>query len=78
MLLAPLIGKYIFKFHDAINLGACGGGRTSTASVAMVGDVAKSNIQMLGYTVSVRRQQYAADAVGPGHRAADRVTPRRC
>jgi putative transport protein len=51
MLLAPLIGKYIFKFHDAINLGACGGGRTSTASVAMVGDVAKSNIPMLGYTV---------------------------
>jgi putative transport protein len=51
MLLAPLIGKYIFKFHPAINLGACGGGRTSTASVAMVGDVAKSNIPMLGYTV---------------------------
>lgn len=51
MLLAPLIGKYIFKFHDAINLGACGGGRTSTASVAMVGDVAKSNVPMLGYTV---------------------------
>ena len=51
MLLAPLIGKYIFKFHPAINLGACGGGRTSTASVAMVGDVAKSNVPMLGYTV---------------------------
>ena len=29
----------------------CGGARTSTASVAMVGDVAKSNIPMLGYTV---------------------------
>lgn len=51
MLLAPLIGKYIFKFHPGINLGACGGGRTSTASVAMVGDVAKSNVPMLGYTV---------------------------
>ena len=51
MLLAPLIGKYIFKFHPAINLGCCGGARTSTASVAMVGDVAKSNIPMLGYTV---------------------------
>lgn len=51
MLLAPLIGKYIFKFHPAINLGVCGGARTSTASVAMVGDVAKSNIPMLGYTV---------------------------
>ncbi len=51
MLLAPLIGKYIFRFHPAINLGCCGGARTSTASVAMVGDVAKSNIPMLGYTV---------------------------
>jgi putative transport protein len=51
MLLAPLIGKYIFRFHPAINLGCCGGARTSTASVAMVGDVANSNIPMLGYTV---------------------------
>ncbi|MDH3893202.1 MAG: aspartate-alanine antiporter [Chromatiales bacterium] len=51
MLLAPLIGKYIFKFDPAINLGVCGGARTSTASVAMVGDVAKSSVPMLGYTV---------------------------
>jgi putative transport protein len=51
MLIAPYIGKYIFKFHPAINLGCCGGARTSTASVAMVGEAAKSNIPMLGYTV---------------------------
>lgn len=51
MLLAPYIGKYIFKFDDAINLGCCGGARTSTASVAMVGEVAKSDVPMLGYTV---------------------------
>ena len=51
MLLAPLIGKYIFKFDAAINLGCCGGGRTSTASVAMVADIAKSDVPMLGYTV---------------------------
>jgi len=51
MLLAPIIGKYIFKFDPAINLGCCGGSRTSTASVAMVADKAKSNIPMLGYTV---------------------------
>ncbi len=51
MLLAPFIGKYIFKFHPAILLGVCGGARTSTASVAMVGDKAKSNVPMLGYTV---------------------------
>ncbi len=41
----------LFKFHPAINLGVCGGARTSTASVAMVGDVAKSDVPMLGYTV---------------------------
>ncbi|MFT9361439.1 aspartate-alanine antiporter [Acetobacter okinawensis] len=51
MLVAPLIGKYIFRFDPAINLGCCGGARTSTASVAMVADVAKSNVPMLGYTV---------------------------
>ncbi len=51
MILAPLIGKYIFRFDPAINLGCCGGARTSTASVAMVAEAAKSNVPMLGYTV---------------------------
>ncbi len=51
MLLAPYIGKYIFRFDPAINLGCCGGARTSTASVAMVADIAKSDVPMLGYTV---------------------------
>ncbi len=51
MLLAPLIGKYLFKFDPAINLGCCGGSRTSTAAVAMVADKAQSNVPMLGYTV---------------------------
>lgn len=51
MLLAPWIGKYIFKFDPAINLGCCGGARTSTAAAAMIGEVAKSDIPLLGYTV---------------------------
>ena len=51
VLLAPLIGKYVFKFDPAINLGCCGGARTSTASVGMVADAAQSNVPMLGYTV---------------------------
>jgi len=51
MLLAPFIGKYIFKFHPAINLGCCGGSRTSTAAVGMVKDAADSDIPMLGYTI---------------------------
>lgn len=52
MLLAPLIGRYIFRFDPAINLGCCGGARTSTASVAMVEDVARSQVPMLGYAVA--------------------------
>jgi putative transport protein len=72
MLLAPLIGKYIFRFDDAINLGCCGGARTSTASVAMVGEVAKSDVPMLGYTVP-----YAVSntllTLGPRDRAAARL-----
>ena len=51
MLVAPILGKVLFKFDPAINLGCCGGARTSTASVAMVSEVAKSNVPMLGYTV---------------------------
>lgn len=51
MILAPYIGKYIFRFDPVINLGCCGGARTSTASVAMLAEVAKSNAPMLGYTV---------------------------
>ena len=51
MILAPLVGKYLFRFDPAINLGCCGGARTSTASVAMVGEIAKSDVPMLGYTV---------------------------
>lgn len=51
VLLAPLIGKHVFRFDPAINLGCCGGARTSTASVGMVADAAQSNVPMLGYTV---------------------------
>jgi len=51
MLLAPLIGKYIFRFDPAINLGCCSGARASVAAPTMVGDVAKSNVPMLGYAV---------------------------
>ena len=51
MLLAPLIGSFTFKFHPAINLGACGEARTNTSSTAMVANLANSQIPMLGYTV---------------------------
>jgi putative transport protein len=52
LILAMYVGKYIFKFHDAILLGAVSGARTTTASLGMVNDAAKSQIPGIGYTVT--------------------------
>ena len=46
-----LAGKYIFKFHPGINLGACAGARTTTAALGAIQEVAKSKVPALGYTV---------------------------
>lgn len=46
-----LAGKYIFKFHPAINLGACAGARTTTAALGAIEEAAKSKVPALGYTV---------------------------
>jgi putative transport protein len=52
LILAMYMGKYLFKFHDAIVLGCVSGARTTTASLGMVNDIAKSSIPGLGYTVT--------------------------
>jgi putative transport protein len=52
LILAMYVGKYLFKFDDAILLGCCSGARTTTASLGMVNDRAKSQIPGLGYTVT--------------------------
>jgi putative transport protein len=52
LVLAMFVGKYLFRFHDAIVLGACSGARTTTASLGMINDRAKSQIPGLGYTVT--------------------------
>ena len=52
LVLAMYVGKYVFRFHDAILLGACSGSRTTTASLGMINDRAKSQIPGLGYTVT--------------------------
>jgi putative transport protein len=52
LVLAMYVGKYLFRFDDAIVLGACSGARTTTASLGMVNDRAKSQIPGLGYTVT--------------------------
>jgi putative transport protein len=47
-----LAGKYVFKFHPGILLGACAGARTTTAALGAVQDAAKSKVPALGYTVT--------------------------
>jgi len=45
-------GKYVFKFHPGVLLGACAGARTTTAALGAIQDVAQSNVPALGYTVT--------------------------
>ena len=46
------IAKYLFRFHDALTLGIVSGSRTTTASLGLVCDQAKSQVPALGYTVT--------------------------
>src|SRR5579871_4709359 len=52
LILSMYVGKYLFRFHPAILLGCCSGARTTTASLGMICDRAKSQIPGLGYTVT--------------------------
>lgn len=52
LILGMFMAKYVFKFHDALNLGIISGSRTTTASLGLVCDQAKSQIPALGYTVT--------------------------
>ncbi|TAH36927.1 MAG: aspartate-alanine antiporter [Planctomycetota bacterium] len=46
------VGKFFFRFHDALLFGIVSGARTTTASLGLVCDSAKSQIPALGYTVT--------------------------
>jgi putative transport protein len=52
LVLGMYIAKYLFHFHDALTLGIVSGARTTTASLGLVCDQAKSQIPALGYTVT--------------------------
>ena len=49
MVLAVLLGHYVFKFHPAILFGVCAGVRTTTAALGMIQDAARSKVPALGY-----------------------------
>lgn len=52
LVVGMLLGKTIFKFPAAINLGCCAGSRTTTASLGAVQDALGSTIPAMGYTVT--------------------------
>ena len=52
LILGMFVGKYIFRFHDALLLGIVSGARTTTASLGLVCDMGKSQVPALGYTVT--------------------------
>ena len=52
LVLGMFVGKYIFRFHDALLLGIVSGARTTTASLGLVCDRAQSQVPALGYTVT--------------------------
>lgn len=52
LILGMFTAKYLFRFHDALTLGIVSGARTTTASLGLVCDQAKSQIPALGYTVT--------------------------
>ncbi len=47
-----LAGKYLFKMHPGILLGACAGARTTTAALGAIQDEANSKVPALGYTIT--------------------------
>ncbi len=51
LIVGVLMGKYLFKFHPGITLGASAGARTTTAALGMIEDVAQSKVPAIGYTV---------------------------
>jgi putative transport protein len=49
LVVAVLLGHFVFKFHPAILFGVCAGVRTTTAALGMIQEAAKSKVPALGY-----------------------------
>lgn len=52
LLISLFIGAKVFKFHPAINLGCCAGGRTTTAALGAIQDSLQSSLPAMGYTIT--------------------------
>jgi putative transport protein len=51
MYFSLLLGKYLFKMHPGVLLGACAGARATTAALAAIQDSAQSRVPALGFSV---------------------------
>ena len=49
LIVAVLLGHFVFKFHPAILFGVCAGVRTTTAALGMIQETANSKVPALGY-----------------------------
>lgn len=52
LIISIFIGAKVFKFHPAINLGCCAGGRTTTAALGAIQDSLQSSLPAMGYTIT--------------------------
>lgn len=52
MFIGLMLGRYVFKFHPAITLGACAGSRTTTAALGAIEESIHSKVPALSYTTT--------------------------
>lgn len=52
LIIAMFLGAKVFKFHPAVNLGCCAGGRTTTAALGAVTESLQSSVPAMGYTIT--------------------------
>ena len=51
LVIGVYVGKYLFKFHPTMLLGAVAGARTTTAALGAIQEAARSPLPALGYTI---------------------------
>jgi len=51
LIVGVYVGKYVFKFHPTLLLGACAGARTTTAALGAIQEAAQSPLPAVGYTI---------------------------
>ena len=71
LIVAVLLGHYVFKFHPAILFGVCAGVRTTTAALGMIQEAAKSKVPALGYGMPYAIGNTLLTIFGMVDRAAD-------